>query len=142
MIFTLIHSDLQKQTDSSIFVLDPAERVSKTDSSGYVPIDKMVARFRKAGEQLNIFRAASAPSDMPDLNPLFTNSALEDRLAGIDEARVRTQKAREDYEMARKEALKARKKAREDHILILAKKIAKVRDKEVPSEEPSSESPE
>lgn len=127
LVLDVVVPELAERAIAAVVVVSDEDKVSKTDASGYVSVDKMVARFQQAGEQLNVFRAASAPSEMPDLNPLYSNRPLEDRLSELTDAIERGKVARNEYENARKEALKARKKAREDRVMQLAEKIASIR---------------
>lgn len=143
MPFYDVPPELALQSRESVLDVTGDMQLSMTDSAGYVSIDKMVARFKQAGEQLSVFRAASAPTEMPDYNPLFTGRALEDRLADLDDAADRVKQARIDYDKARKDALANRKKVREEKILQLAEKIATIRErkKEAPNESPSASVP-
>lgn len=86
------------------------------DSAGYRPIHAMVLAFRKAGVQLQAFRAADFDGDMT-VNPLHVMHV--DRVdldEAVQAAIIRGKKAREELQLARKRALDKQAQMRDAYI--------------------------
>lgn len=112
------------------------------DGAGYRPIAAMVETFKRAGVQLETFRAAEFSGDL-SLNPLHRSYVDPvDRDEALKEALQRSRQAKKDFDNARRVALDKRVKEREDEIERVAERIRRRRDaqsrkSEVPAEESS-----
>lgn len=112
---------------------------SAVDSAGYRPIAKMVEAFKKAGVQLEVFRAAEFSGDM-EVSPLHRNYIDPvDRDEALQAALARAKQAKQDYDTARKAALDKRQLQRENEIIAVAEKLAARRRANEKASGPSSE---